>query len=46
MGKGLLVEGDREKRGLLGATVMVNPGELGLCAISYAEDEDEEDEDE
>lgn len=41
-GKGLLVEGERER----GVNPKVDSGELGPWAISYAEDEDEDDVDE
>lgn len=45
-GKGLLVEGERDNSGLLGVILRVGSRELGPWDISYAEDEDEEDEDE
>lgn len=33
-GKGLLVEGERDRRGLLGVSLMMDSGELGPWAIS------------
>lgn len=42
-GKGFLLEGERDKSGLLGVTLGVE-SELGALAVSYAEEEDEEEE--
>lgn len=42
-GKGLLVEGDRDRRGLFGVIPKEDSRELGPWAISYVEEEEEED---
>lgn len=42
-GKGLLVDGERDRSGLLGVILRGESRELGPWDISYAEEDDEED---